>query len=143
MKELFTYLNFDGKAREAMKFYEHCLGGKLQMMTFGEAQMPNVPSEAKDRIIHAQLTKGSVTLMASDTMPGMPYKQGNNFSVTINCESAKEAEQLFKALSENGHIYMPMAPTFFAEQFGGLMDKYGVGWMINFQGKAPAPFSQK
>ncbi|MSP78550.1 MAG: VOC family protein [Dehalococcoidia bacterium] len=118
-----------------MKFYEKILGGKLELMTFGESQMPNVPPSAKERIIHSQLTKGALTLMGSDTMPGMPFKQGNNFSVTITCESAKEAEQLFKALSDRGQVQMPLAPTFFAEQFGGLTDKYGVGWMISYQGK--------
>lgn len=47
MKELLAYLNFDGNAREAMQFYEKCLGGKLQMMTFCDAQIPNLPLEPR------------------------------------------------------------------------------------------------
>jgi len=29
MKEILTYLNFDGRARTAMEFYQKCLGGEL------------------------------------------------------------------------------------------------------------------
>ena len=39
MKEIITYLNFDGNCREAMKFYEQCLGGELQLMPFSEGQL--------------------------------------------------------------------------------------------------------
>src|SRR5438309_12119976 len=84
MKEIITYLNFDGNCREAMKFYERCLGGELQMMPFSETPC-NAPKEAKDRIAHARLVNGSAVLMASDTMPGMPFNTGNNFSICVNC----------------------------------------------------------
>ena len=36
MKEIITYLNFDGNTREAMTFYKGCLGGELQLMPFSE-----------------------------------------------------------------------------------------------------------
>ena len=36
MKEVSTYLNFDGQAREAMTFYAKCLGAELHVMTFGD-----------------------------------------------------------------------------------------------------------
>ena len=69
MKDLTAYLNFDGNCRQAMKFYERCLGGELHLMPFSEVPGDH-PKEAKDRIMHARLAKGSASLMASDTMPG-------------------------------------------------------------------------
>jgi PhnB protein len=37
MKEATPYLIFNGNCREAMTFYQSCLGGELNVMTFGEA----------------------------------------------------------------------------------------------------------
>ena len=33
MKEMITYLNFDGNTREAMRFYARCLGAELSLST--------------------------------------------------------------------------------------------------------------
>ena len=130
MKELTTYLIFNGNCREAMSFYAQCLGAELRQMTF--ADMPgDAPKDAKDRIMHARLTKGSAVLMASDNMPGMPFQQGNNFSVSVNCDSPQESETLFRAFSEHGTVTMPLQETFWAARFGMLTDRFGINWMFN------------
>jgi len=132
MMTLNTYLNFNGNCRDAMKFYEKCLGGELQLMPFSEAKM-DVPANAKDRIMHARLVKGNLTLMASDTMPGMPFEPGNNFSLSLQCDTVQEAEKLFDALGEKGQIKMPMQETFWAAGFGMLTDRFGINWMFNVE----------
>ena len=133
MKAVVTYLNFDGNCREAMKFYERCLGVELNLMPFSEAP-GDTPKEAKDRIMHARLSKGGTTLlMASDTMPGMPFRQGTNFSISIDCESAQEIDRLFAAFSDKGKINMPLQDTFWGARFGMLTDQFGVNWMFNFE----------
>jgi PhnB protein len=132
MKEMNAYLIFDGNCREAMNFYAKCTGAELHLMPFSEAP-GNFPPEAKDRIIHARLAKGDAVIMASDTMPGHPFIVGNNVWVSINCESAEEAEKLFAAFSENGKIVMPIGETFWAARFGMLTDQFGVNWMFNFE----------
>jgi PhnB protein len=132
MKEIVTYLNFDGNCREAMEFYKKCLGAELYLMPFSEAP-GDFPKEAKDRIMHARLTKGSTLLMASDTMPGMPFQQGNNFSVSMQCESLQEIERLFTALGEKGKVTMPLQDTFWGARFGMLRDQFGIHWMFNFE----------
>jgi PhnB protein len=71
--------------------------------------------------------------MASDTMPGMPFAQGNNFSVTIDCESVEEIDRCFAALSEKGKVTMPLQKTFWAPRFGMLTDRFGINWMLNLE----------
>jgi len=136
MKEITTYLTFNGNCREAMQFYKKCLGAELYLMTFGEMppspQMP-IPKEANDRIMHARLRNGAAGLMAYDTMPGMPFQQGNNFSVTIACESVQEIERLFAAFGEKGKVTMPLQETFWAARFGMLTDQFGISWMFNLE----------
>jgi len=128
-----TYLYFDGNCREAMTFYQKCLGGDLQVTTFGD--MPgNIPPEAKDQIAHARIVKaGSPILMASDNMGGPPVEHGENFFVAIACDSAQETETLFAALSGKGKIKMPPQETSWAERFTMFTDQFGINWMINFE----------
>jgi PhnB protein len=133
MKEANAYLIFDGNCGEAMKFYGKCLEAELQMMRFGDMPggCPEGMKEGKDRIMHARLTKGGAVLMASDNMPGMPFQQGNNFSIALNCESPQEVDRYFAALGEKGKVTMPVQETFWAARFGMLTDQFGTNWMLN------------
>jgi PhnB protein len=130
-----TYLIFDGNCRDAMQFYAKNLGGDLQLMPFSDSPAP-CPPEAKDRIMHARLTKGSAVLMASDNMPGIPYSKGDNFMINIPCENEAEINKLFSAFSDGAKkITMPLQQTFWATRFGMLVDKFGIGWMFNLESK--------
>jgi PhnB protein len=130
MKALSAYLNFDGDACDAMTFYQKCLDADLFLQTFRDAKVP-APKGAENRVVHARLQKGSAVLMASDTLPGMEYKRGNNFSVSIECGSIMEIETLFKAFSDGGKVTMPLQDTFWGARFGMITDKFGVSWMFN------------
>jgi PhnB protein len=130
MKEISAYLNFHGNCRQAMDFYSKCLGGEMFVMTFADAKA-KVPDSAKDRIMHARIKNGPTLLMASDLPPGMEHKPGNNFAVSLNCDSVEEAEKLFAALGEGGKVTMPIQQTFWALRFGGFTDQFGINWMIN------------
>jgi PhnB protein len=133
MKAIVTYLNFNGNCREAMKFYQRCLGGELSVMPFSEAP-GDFPKEAKDRVMHARVTKdGTTLLMASDTMPGSTFVQGTNFSISIDCQTAEETDRLFTAFSENAKITMPLQDAFWGARFGMLRDQFGINWMFNFE----------
>lgn len=132
MKSVEPYLNFDGNTREAMNFYASCLGGDLQVQTFRDAGLPPNPA-TDDRVVHARLTRGPIVIMASDTMPGMPYAVGNNCWLTVICESAEELERLFTALGQGGKVAMEPQDTFWGARFGMLTDRYGTGWMFNYE----------
>jgi PhnB protein len=133
MKEVTTYLNFEGNCREAMTFYKKCLDAELFIMPFSETPC-DVPKEAKERIAHARLTKGTTPiLMASDTPPGMPLQKGNDFYISINCESQSETEKLFAALGEKGKVTMPLQDMFWGAYWGTLTDQFGIQWMFNFE----------
>jgi len=133
LKEVVTYLTFDGNCSDAMTFYQHCLGGELYIMPFSEAP-GDIPKDAKNRVMHARLSKdGATVLMASDTMPGGRFQQGNNFSVSIQCESLAEIEKLFAAVSEKGKVGMPLQDAFWGARFGMLTDQFGINWMFNFE----------
>ena len=130
MKELVCYLMFDGECRAAMTFYAAALGGELHVFTYGESQQGG--PEMADRVMHAKISAGGATLMASDVMQSMPLHTGNNFSLSIDCESAGEQDRLFAALGEGGTVTMALQETFWGARFGMLKDRFGIGWMLNF-----------
>lgn len=132
MKAITPYLNFDGNAREAMTFYAECLGAELSVQSFNESGMPAEPG-TENRVMHARLSKGPLVIMASDTMPGWTFQQGNNFHITLECESADELQRLYSALGAGGTSTMEPQDTFWGARFAMLIDKYGIGWMFNYE----------
>jgi PhnB protein len=132
MPELFPYLNFPGTCREAMTFYQQCLGGKLTIMSHEEASMAEeLPPELRQAIMHANLVSGPLTLMASDAMHG-PVVNGNAVSLSLNCHSDAEIDGLFAKLADGGQVTMPLADQFWGAKFGMLTDRFGILWMLNF-----------
>ena len=139
--KLDAYLFFDGNCAQAMRFYERVLGGKLQaMMTYAESPDPqHCPPGSKDRIMHAAIELDDQRmLMASDTPAGQPYQGMKGISLSLFYVTVKEAQRAFDALNEGGKVSMPMSPTFWADTFGMLTDRFGTSWMISGGMKQPS-----
>ena len=135
--QISPYLNFDGQAEEAMKFYAKALDGKLtEVHRF--SMMPNAndwPDEVKNRIMHVGLElPGGHLIMASDTMEGMgpPHVVGTNTSVSIHPTSREQADRIFAALSDGGEVGMPLEDQFWGDYYGHLTDRFGIQWMVNY-----------
>lgn len=126
------YLVFNGQCEDAFKFYEKCLGGKIEaMFTFGGSPMSEqVPAEWRSKIMHARLVVDGMTLMGADAPPGR-YEGTKGFSVSIGVKDAAEADRIFQSLAENGKVQMPIQKTFWAIRFGMLVDQFGIPWMVN------------
>ncbi len=127
-----AYLVFDGQCEAAFKFYEKCFGGKIEAM-FTHAGSPmeaQTPPEWLGKIMHARMSIDGSILMGSDAPPNS-YQKPQGTSVHIGLHDAAEAERIFKELSENGSIRMPIQKTFWAERFGMVVDRFGTSWMVN------------
>lgn len=141
MQSVSPYLNFAGNTEEAFHFYESVFGGELRLVRFRdfEGNPMGVPEADLDKLAHAALplTDGAM-LMGTDTLEsfGQELVAGNNFSITIETDSAEEAERLFTALADGGEVGMPLDQTEWAEKYGMCTDRYGVRWMVNYTGEA-------
>lgn len=126
------YLFFDGNCAEAMQFYQRTLGGKLEaMLRYADSPEPaQCPAGSGERIMHASIDLNGQLLMASDVPQGQPYDGMKNVSISLLYPTADEAKRVFEALAAGGKTIMPMTPTFWAESFGMLTDRYGTSWMI-------------
>jgi PhnB protein len=141
MASVNVYLTFNGNCEEAFNFYKSVFGGEFPYIgRFSEMPADGgkpLPPEDANKIMHVSLQISKETaLMGSDTggewAPG--FKQGNNFSISVNADSKAEAEKLFNGLSAGGTVTMPLAKTFWSECFGMLTDKFGISWMMSYDG---------
>ena len=145
---LTPYLGFDGTTREAFRFYEQALGAKIQtMLSYADMPKPAVPAEgcdgpmpSADGIMHACLVlPGGAMLFAGDAPPGTPYEGMKGVMIALQYDSIDQAQSAFHALSQEGKVTMPLAPTFWAKTFGMLTDRFGVNWAVNGE---PIPVAQ-
>lgn len=133
MKVIYPYLSFNGKCREAMTFYKQCLGGELSFQTIGESpQSQAMPEKMKNCILHAELANRGFVLMGSDMVGENGLLKGNAVSIALNCTSEKEIRACYQKLSQGGEQTHPLTSTFRDALFGGLTDRYGNVWILNY-----------
>lgn len=129
------YINVpDGKAREAMEFYQSVLGGELNVMTFGDM---GTEGDLATQVMHSQLeTPAGFTLMGADAPTEMvQVTYGDNISVSLSGDDTEELTGYFNGLAEGGTIRMPLEKQVWGDVFGQLVDKFGVSWLVNIAGE--------
>ena len=134
------YLNFPGNTEEAFNFYKSVFGGEFSgLMRFKDTpDSGKVPADAADMIMHISLPIGKGTvLMGTDAPASMGFNltPGNNMYICISPDSEDEATKLFNGLAEGGTTSMPLQKMFWGALYGDLTDRFGVKWMVNYDGR--------
>lgn len=135
MAKINPYLNFDGNCEEAFNLYRKAFGTEFsELKRASDAQIP-VSEEEKNRILHIRLPIGDSQIMGSDIFKsfGGNLVIGNNNHISISADSKEEADRIYTILSEDGEIEIPLEQQFFG-YFGSFTDRFGVKWMIVFEG---------
>ncbi|MEV4316834.1 VOC family protein [Actinocrispum sp. NPDC049592] len=123
------YIGFAGNARAALEFYKDVFGGELRLNTYGDFGATDAPA---DNIMHGQLeTDLGFTLMASDAPPGMDAPQQSNISISLSGDDAEPLRGYWEKLSSDGTVAVPMEKQQWGDEFGMVVDRYGVNWMVN------------
>jgi len=117
--QLSPYINFQGRAREAMEFYHQILGGKLDLQA-GPGQ----------RISQARLEVDGMTLIGSDGHPDYPATVGENMALALQGTDAGRLTKVFQALAEGGKTQMPLSKQPWGT-VGWLKDRFGIGWTVS------------
>jgi len=139
MAQLSPYLTFNGNCREAMTFYQECLGGELDMQRIADSPIAvQMPAKMKECVLHATLTSDHIVIMGTDLAPHALIK-GNANSMILTFNSEEETRLTFKKLAEDSEAAQPLEITFWGALFGNLTDKYGNHWLFNFLSKNRYP----
>lgn len=131
MPKVTAYLNFRGNCREAMSFYQQCLGGELFLQTLGEqANSKKMPIPMKNIVLHATLTNENLIIMGSDMLSDEGLKKGNAVSLMLHCDTQEEMSHFYQKLSLGGKQIQPIAKSIWGAWFGDLIDKFDNQWLL-------------
>jgi PhnB protein len=125
-------LSFNGRCEAAFRFYERCLGGKIEfLLTWGDSPMAkDAPTEWSGKIIHARLAIGDCILLGGD-VPPQSYERPRGFGLLLSVNDARDADRLFDELAKDGVVRVPFQETFWAVRYGAVTDQFGIPWEIN------------
>ena len=125
------YLFFNGRADEALAFYQKALGAEPGMvMRFKDnPQKEHNPPGSDDKVMHMEFKVGDHLIMGSDGHTfGATNFQG--FALAISVDDVEQAKKMEKALLDGGTQPWPPGETFFAKYFAMVTDKFGMQWML-------------
>jgi PhnB protein len=126
------YINFQGRAREAMELYQSVLGGKLELYAAGEHGAPR-PAEPSDKIQHARLSGDGFLVIGSDGHPSYPPTSGDNIAIALVGSDRAAMQASFEKLSEGGNVKMPLTEGPWGGAAAWLTDRFGINWNLDLQ----------
>ena len=131
--QVMIQLAFKGQCRQAFELYEKVLGGKITVMnTFGGSDIklpPGSTASAPDQIRFAELQVGAYAILGND-VPTQEYKPMQGFNIALHVKTADEAQRIFNAFSEGGHVVTALSDVAWSSAFGIVTDRFGTPWLI-------------
>src|SRR5262249_45965961 len=105
----FISLTFNGQCETAFKFYEKCLDAKIGfLLKWGQSPRASTPPAGfEDKILYGRIVVGDTELIGADVLPSQ-YQKPQGFVVMLDLDDPAMAERIFRALSENGTVRMPL-----------------------------------
>jgi PhnB protein len=122
------YITFAGNAREALDFYQGVFGGKVEISTFGDFNVPGAPA---DGVMHGALTTDEFAVYGSDAMLTGTLDDANRIRIAIAGDDLDTLSKAFDALAQGGKVTTPLAKQVWGDAYGEVVDQYGVAWMFN------------
>lgn len=126
------YINFQGRAREAMTFYQAVFGGKLSLYAADKTGMPRDAQEG-DPIMYARLEADGVLILGSDGNPSFPPTVGDHIAIVLMGTDRAALVTAFDRLAEGGKVKGPIREAPWGGAAGWLMDRFGINWNIDVE----------
>jgi len=119
------YITFVGNTREALGFYQSVFGGKVEVTTFGDFNVPDAPADA---VMHAALTTDEFAIYGHD---GEDLGDKSRIRIAIVGDDLETMTASFDALARGGRVTMGLAQQMWGATYGEVVDQYGISWMFN------------
>jgi PhnB protein len=115
------FINFQGRAREAMELYQRALGGEVQVQ------------EDAGRVNYARLDVDGTAIVGSDGHPNYPPTVGDNIAVALSGQDRDRLTRAFDTLAEGGQVKGRLRQQGPGAEVGYLLDRFGINWVISIQ----------
>lgn len=130
---LSPFLLFEGNCAEAMRFYQSCLGGELEVALLRDTPMKEqAPARLHDKVAYAHLKSGAIEISATDWQHQTRFpRQGNTVGLYLTAGRSADLKEVFDKLAVGAD------PALLDElrdlpfgSYGHLADRYGVHWFF-------------
>jgi len=116
MKGITTFLMFNDRAEEAIRFYVSVIPGSRLLDVVTSEGVPHIP---KGKVMQAAFELQGVRYFATDGGPDFEFSMGT--SLYVHCETQDEIDYLWERLVEGGGRHL---------ECGWLVDRFGLSWQI-------------
>lgn len=131
IKTATPYLILNGRAAQAIAFYESALGAKTStIQRFGDVD-GSCPDAKRELVMHAEQRIGSAPLFMSDGPGEGPLAKSGAVSIALDLDDESEARRCFDALAASGNVVEPLFAAPWGALFGVVEDEFGISWMFN------------
>jgi len=130
------YISFNGNCQEDVEFYADVFGtDNPEIIVFGEMlnkQEAADLDQSEKVVIRADLETDETRVLLSDIPPKPQDVQGDKMTLVIFSDDLDEIKILYYKLKVGGTVEMELQETFWSKVYGSLVDKFGVGWQLNY-----------
>jgi PhnB protein len=133
--EVIPFLSFNGRAAQAISFYEQHLDAKV-LLKVTYKQMKEMdpafsyPDGQEEYITHAVLEIGRNKIMLNEEQidTTRPWQMGDRFSFCIQSKDESTIQTLYRRVTEHKEVTVlaPLAPNRFSPAYGIVRDPFGV-----------------
>lgn len=128
MKSITPFLMFEGRAEEAIMFYQSVFDDVevVFLNRFGPES-----NEWEGKIMQGLIRIGELNIMVSDSSVSHDFSFTPSTSLFIECESMDEQMRYYEKIKSKGAILMPIDDYGFSKQFAWVSDPFGFTWQLN------------
>jgi len=138
MRALNPWINLNGNAEEAFRFYQSVFGGEFSRVVrfkdLASAEFPVAKAE-EEKILSIALPIGKGSVLLANDVPevmGRVNEAENRSKILVRAESRQDAERLFRGLSAGGEVEGPLGESPWGSYAGMFRDRYGIEWIVEF-----------
>ena len=126
IQKITPFLWFDHQAEEAANFYTPIFPNSkiIKVIRYGK----NSPGPAGS-VMTVEFQLEGQTFVALNGGPIFKFTEALSF--VVNCQSQDEVDRYWEKLSASGNTTLPMQKQTWGDEFGMVVDKFGITWLVN------------
>jgi PhnB protein len=127
---LIPSIHFQGNCDEAISFYKEVFGAEANEVFYAkdapaDSGMESLPPNF---VMHSEVFICGTNFSLTDGSE-QPIT-GDHISFMISFDTKEEVKAAYDKLQVDGRIVDPLAPTFWSDLYGYVVDRFGVNWQV-------------
>jgi predicted 3-demethylubiquinone-9 3-methyltransferase (glyoxalase superfamily) len=145
MQRIVPNIWFDHTAAEAAEFYASVFpeGRVVDTQHYPSEGLPDFQADMAGQVLTVDFELAGYRFVAINAGPEFPVNPSVsfmlNFSPAQDPQAREHLDELWTALSDGGHVLMPLDEYPFSPRYGWVADRYGVTWQLILTDPAGRP----